>query len=45
MLKNIHLLRCPCPVSLRRTGLYVSLPATAGALHLDVFEHPAGLRL
>jgi hypothetical protein len=39
-LKNAHLLRCPCPSSLRRTGMYDSLLGTSGALHLDIFEQP-----
>jgi hypothetical protein len=41
LLKNVHLLRCPHPSSLRRTGLYVSFLGISVALHLSVFEQPA----
>jgi hypothetical protein len=42
LLKNDHLLRCPHPSALRRTGLYASLLRISGALYLAVFEQPAG---
>jgi hypothetical protein len=40
MLKNIHLLRCAYPSSLRRTGKYDSFLLISRALHLDVFDQP-----
>jgi hypothetical protein len=40
LLKNPHLLRFPCPSSLRRTPKYASLLRTSGALHLGIFEQP-----
>ena len=43
LLKNAHLLRCPHPSSLRRTGLYVSLLGISCALYLIVFEQPASM--
>ena len=42
LLKNAHLLRFPHPSSLRRTFKYVSLLRISGALHLGIFEQPAG---
>jgi hypothetical protein len=41
MLKTAHLRRYPHSSSLRRTAMYASLFGISGALHLDVFEHPA----
>ncbi len=41
LLKNVHLLRCPYPSSLRRTSKYASLLRISGALHLGIFEQPA----
>jgi hypothetical protein len=43
LLKNAHLLRCPHPSSLRRTGLYVSLLGISDALYLSVFEQPVSM--
>ncbi len=40
LLKSAHLLRFPCPSSLRRTPKYASLLRTSGALHLGIFEQP-----
>jgi len=37
-MKNVHLLRCLHPSSLRRTGLYVSLLRISVRLDLDVFD-------
>ena len=42
LLKNAHLRRCPYPSSLRRTSKYASLLRISGALHLGIFEQPAG---
>jgi len=42
-MKNVHLLRFPHPSALRRTGLYASLLGISGALHLNIFDQPAGL--
>ena len=42
LLKNAHLLRFPHPSSLRRTSKYASLLRISGALHLGIFEQPAG---
>ena len=40
LLKKAHLLRFPCPSSLRRTPKYASLLRPSGALHLGIFEQP-----
>ena len=42
LLKNIHLLRCAHPSSLRRTVEYASFLLISRALHLDVFDQPGG---
>jgi hypothetical protein len=40
-LSKIEGRRCPHPSSLRRPGLYDSLPGISGVLYLSVFEQPA----
>jgi len=40
LLKNIHLLRCVDPSSLRRTKKYDSFLRISRALHLNVFDQP-----
>jgi hypothetical protein len=39
-LKNIRLLRCAHPSSLRRTAKYASFLLISRALHQDVFDQP-----
>jgi hypothetical protein len=43
LLKNAHLLRFPHPSSLRRTSKYASFLRISEALHLGIFEQPAGM--
>jgi hypothetical protein len=40
-MKNAHLRRYLHSSSLWRTSMYASLLGISGALHLDVFDHPA----
>jgi len=40
LVKNTHLLRCPCSSSLNVRPKYASLLGTADALHLGIFDQP-----
>jgi hypothetical protein len=42
LLKNAHPLRFPYPSSLQRTSEYASFLGISGALHLGIFDQPAG---